>query len=77
MASYIGAFSDSYLGDRARFAGSGGTGSFGILEHDATVTADYTIGENKRVTQNAVATNLTINTGVSLTVPTGSVLTIV
>ena len=77
MASYIGAYSDSYLGDRARFAGSGGTGSFGILEHDATVTSDYTVGENKSVTQNAVATNLTINSGVSLTVPSGSVLTIV
>ena len=77
MASYIGAFSDSYLGDRAKFAGSGGAGSFGVLEHDATVTADYTIGENKAVTQNAIATNLTIASGVTLTVPSGSVLEIV
>ena len=29
--SYLGAFSDSYIGDRAKFAGSGGTGSFGVL----------------------------------------------
>ena len=75
--SYIGAFSDSYLGDRAKYAASGGTGSFGVLEHDVTVTADYTIGENKAVAQNAVATNLTIGSGATLTIPTGSILVIV
>ena len=75
--SYLGAFSDSYLGDRAKYAASGGTGSFGVLEHDVTVTADYTIGENKAVAQNAVATELTINSGVTLTIPATSVLTIV
>ena len=75
--SYLGAFSDSYLGDRAKFAASGGTGSFGVLEHDVTVTSDYIIGENKAVAQNALATDLTIAAGVSLTIGASSVLTIV
>ena len=75
--SYLGAFSDSQLGDRAKYGASGGTGRFGVLEHDVTVTADYTIGENKAVAQNAVATDLTINSGVTLTIPATSVLTIV
>ena len=75
--AYLGAFSDSYVGKRPRYAGSGGTGSFGILEHDVTVTSDYIIGENKSVAQNALATDLTIAAGVSLTIGASSVLTIV
>tara|TARA_Y100000401_G_scaffold109146_1_gene105059 strand:- start:1002 stop:1232 length:231 start_codon:yes stop_codon:yes gene_type:complete len=75
--SYLGAFSDSYIGDRAKYAASGGTGSFGVLEHDATVTVDYTLGENKAVAQNAIAADLTIADGVTVTVPSGSVLEIV
>jgi hypothetical protein len=48
---------------------SGGTGNGFVYENDITVTANYTITASK----NAMSTGpLTINSGITVTVPTGS-----
>jgi len=53
---------------------TGGTGSVVFYENDQTVTADYTITSGK----NAMSAGpITVNSGVTVTVPTGSTWTIV
>jgi len=53
---------------------TGGTGNVIFYENDQTVTQDYTITSGK----NAMSAGpLTINSGITVTVPTGSTWTIV
>ena len=53
---------------------TGGTGSVVFYENDQTVTQDYTITSGK----NAMSAGpITVNSGVTVTVPTGSTWTIV
>jgi hypothetical protein len=54
-------------------ATGGGTDAW-ALEHDNTITTDYTIGTGKNVIN---AGPMTINSGVTVTVPTGSSWSIV
>ena len=55
-------------------AGRSVTGATGLTENDTTITADYTITTGR----NALSAGpLTVNTGVTITVPTGSVWTVV
>lgn len=53
---------------------TGGAGNAVFHENDQTVTADYTITTNKNA---MTAGPITINTGITVTVPTGSTWTIV
>lgn len=54
--------------------GSGGPANGVFYENDTTITADYTITTNK----NAMSAGpITINSGITVTVPAGSVWTIV
>jgi len=53
---------------------TGGTGSVVFYENDQTVTTDYTITSGK----NAMSAGpITVNSGITVTVPTGSTWTIV
>lgn len=55
-------------------AGRSVTGATGLTENDTTITANYTITTGR----NALSAGpLTVNTGVTITVPTGSVWTVV
>ena len=55
-------------------AGRSVTGATGLTENDTTITANYTITTGR----NALSAGpLVINTGVTITVPTGSVWTVV
>jgi hypothetical protein len=53
---------------------TGGTGNAAFYENDTTISADYTIGTNKNA---MTAGPITINNGITITVPPGSVWTIV
>ena len=53
---------------------TGGVGNAAFYENDVTVTADYTITTNKNA---MTAGPITINSGVTVTVPSGSVWTVV
>jgi hypothetical protein len=54
--------------------GTGGGTNVAFYETDNTITADYTIGTNK----NAMSVgDITVNTGVTVTVPTGAYWTVV
>ncbi len=55
--------------------GKGGSGTnVAFYETDQSITADYTIGTNK----NALSIgDITIDTGITVTIPTGSVWSIV
>lgn len=68
---------EGYNGSAWSAIGGGATGAAGnpvFMENDITVTGDYTITTNK----NAVSAGpITINTGVTVTVPAGSVWTVV
>lgn len=55
-------------------AGRSVTGSTGMIENDTTITANYTVNSGR----NALSAGpLVVNTGVTITVPTGSVWTVV
>ena len=55
-------------------AGRSVTGATGLTENDTTITANYTITSGR----NAVSAGpITVNSGVTVTVPTGSVWTVV
>ena len=53
---------------------TGGSGNYAFFENDITVTADYTITTNKNA---MTAGPITINSGVTVTVPSGSVWTVI
>jgi hypothetical protein len=63
---------EGYTGSAWALVGGGATGGGAdevFIENDQTVTTDYTITTNK----NAVsAGNITVNSGVTITVPTGA-----
>jgi hypothetical protein len=55
-------------------AGRSVTGATGLTENDTTITANYTINSGRNALTGGP---ITINTGVTITVPTGSVWTVV
>ena len=61
---------DGYITGAAGVGKGGGSGTnIAFYETDNTITADYTIGTNK----NAMSVgDITVATGVTVTVPTGS-----
>ena len=55
-------------------AGRSVTGATGMMENDTTITANYTVNSGR----NALTSGpITVNSGVTITVPTGSVWTVV
>jgi len=73
-ATVMGSYIYGYWGAIGGNGATGGLGNPVFYENDQTVTADYTITTNK----NAMSAGpITINTGVTVTVPTGSTWVIV
>ena len=65
---------DGYISGSAGVGTGGSTTNIAFYENDQTITANYTIGTNK----NAMSVgDITIDTGVTVTIPTGSVWSIV
>ena len=67
---------EGYTGSWGAIAGGGGSSNITsevLYEHANELTSSYTIGNNN----NAIATTFAIGSGGSLTVPSGSILTII